>query len=281
MVATLLIKQLDIKENTQFVIIDSVGWVPSLKWLMADKNIPSIFFTEMGDGYSYIKKFKKIRLYIDADVGFRKYLTLLALKFFGHVESISVYEEGLGTYRDDLYSGLKKKFINAIGGGTNFGGCSLVKDIYVFVPNEYSERIKSKCEVKKINSSISLLVKENINTFSFDELVLKKFEENYTYKICFVYLPSWDADTRVLECLQNKNGLIIYKHHPHRRNKIPPHLYDVEIDGGAPAEFVITKLLNYFDKIYVYHHGTSVERYIQNERIEFIMTLPMIRFDFS
>lgn len=106
-------------------------------------SIDVVFVKTKGEAYAFCKKIKVDNLFIDSDVGVLNYFSLALLKLSINRLDIFVYEEGLGTYRKDLYSGLKKIVLSCMGVGVNFGGAAVSSKIFIYNPCEYKKNFPS------------------------------------------------------------------------------------------------------------------------------------------
>ena len=227
------------------------------------------------EAYQYASGERYSKLFIDSDVGMQKYLQLILYKFRSPNTFFAVYEEGLGTYREDLYQRWKKFFLQSIGAASFFGGCRLTKEIYIYDPNEYCEKFPKKyANAFRLMMSIEQLIAR------FQEVLLKIFgAEQLTLDItqacgetsCVIYLTNWSINERVLENLSTCAGVKLMKLHPHI--KIARQFNTcgfLPIAPSIPAEILITYASKKFKKIRVFHDGSSVGRYVSPGNVEFI-----------
>lgn len=262
--------------NSDFIIINSFEKARDIHDRLTKLNnqlgfTNTFIFNNLPDAYKHIQQLRYQHLYIDSDVGLKKHVQLLLLKLNSPFTSIFVYEEGLGTYRTDLYtSKIKKYILNIIGAGTFFGGSQLTKAIYLYDPDKYKNSFKSNSQKKiiKIKTNLSSFIDENIkelkNIFDHRENQAKSACSN-----CSIYLSSWTVDTNFIDTLIEKAGDKYIKLHPKLTN--PPQLKDfIKIENQIPAELILKSLSTQYKSVTVYHHGTSTQTYINARNITFV-----------
>src|SRR5690606_35901220 len=108
-----VINQLNIRTKAYLVIVDSFFNARSVYERMKSTDwefsgLSFEFFVSRSEAHQFVRMHKVNNIFIDADVGVRKYFDLLRMKLNNRLLSINVYEEGIGTYRTDLYPGVKK-----------------------------------------------------------------------------------------------------------------------------------------------------------------------------
>lgn len=275
MVAMSLIEQLDLKAVSDFLIVDAFANAEDVaQRLQKYSNFGrSIFCDSFKKAYRIAKKRCYQHLYIDSDVGLRQYAQLVLIKVFHRKKEINVYEEGLGTYRNDLYHGTRKYFLDLIGAGTYFGGCSLTSKFYAYRPEEYKIKLNVHYKkVEEIRKPLEQFILENIDIlrdiFNFREIE-KIMNFSMFYDECHVYLSSWTIDNSIMKDINGFSGLKLLKPHPHIKNNKSNEGF-LTIPAYIPAELLLIKLLEVCKKINVYHHGTSASRYINSDRIHFV-----------
>jgi hypothetical protein len=257
---------------------DSENIVQKLKEhlkIAAIRNI--LYFENQSLAYSYLATNHYSNIFIDSDVGFKRYLELLRIKINNISTQILVYEEGLGTYRNDIYktnsisSRIKVGLLMAVGVGVVFGGNFLTKSIFLFSPNEY-------CPIQKKNTGVVLIKNTVEQTITKFELALSSVFNPQTDLVsalavrpntCTIYLSSWTISDKFLARLVCARDLIIIKLHPHIKTKPNPLLGCIYIHHSMPAEILLTIASKYCDSITVFHHGTSATRYISRQNIKY------------
>lgn len=218
------------------------------------------FFEEWGEAYRHFSKGGVDQVFIDSDVGVNKFLTLMCLRFSAPDLRIAVYEEGIGTYRDDLYSGLKRRLLSSCGVGVHFGGSSFVDEVWVTRPAAYVGQFGSKKPVKLFSISY-----EDFSISGLGELFSgKKFLVSRGSAECIFYMTGWTIDYGLLDDLEQRSGVDIFvKLHPHIKDNSLKLSNAKSLPPSLPAEFVISELAKAYDYVTVLHCGTSAEFYCQ------------------
>lgn len=273
MVALSIMHQLEIAGRSHVIVVDAFagarGVAERLAFLPKPFSGISVAFVDSTTrAYHLLRDNRFSAIFIDADVGFRKAMDLLRIRLNNIEVSINVYEEGLGTYRADLYRGIKRRVLQSIGIGTRFGGFILTDSLYLYRPDEYEEAFRSiRPKLNAIKKSLVSFIVDYFDTL----LVLF----NYTPpdlidgKKCSIYLSNWTIDTSFVNSFLLMPGDGYIKPHPHIIN-FQEDSYRLVIDPAAPAEIAILSLLRIYDKVDVYHHGSSVERYVNDPRLHYI-----------
>tara|TARA_Y100001001_G_scaffold138884_2_gene141360 strand:+ start:2101 stop:3027 length:927 start_codon:yes stop_codon:yes gene_type:complete len=220
---------------------------------------------------SVVAKLKPTNVFIDSDIGLKNLIYLAKLKICAGLPSLFVYEEGVGTYRSDLYLGLKRTIFQVFGIGVNFGGSAFSDGIYVYDDEAYASvdgRVSKSCT--RIKKTISCILRENL-------LVLERIFESRSFfesvkvknEVCHVYLSSWKVDEAAVELLAKKDGDRYMKTHPHIKSSDYSDLNSelVVIPSHLPAEIVLGFFVNCYKRVFVYHHGSSVCRYMPESSV--------------
>lgn len=274
MIVLAIIKQLPEKIHKELLIIDFFADAEKVSIKLSeiiDSTFSVIFLKDDIQAFNLSGKKKYKKLFMDSDVGFFRNLTLFNLKIRSIKTIFCTYEEGIGTYRNDLYFGVKRTFLKIIGCGVNFGGNWLTRELYVYNIDEVPLK-KSKTRIVRINKNIQNLIEEDkyFLAYVFDDYeFLNEFSKFNNYN-CLVYLSSWDIDLELFDLLKSIRSECFVKLHPHIKIQLERHVNFHIIDSRIPAEIFLSNLSFYCNKILVIHHGSSVDRYIKNEKIEFI-----------
>lgn len=285
-VAQIILSQLEMVTRAEFVVVNSfIGACSVAKKLnVYSKDISSTLFDSATEAYRYLSKKKCDKIFIDSDVGLKKHFFLVRLKLYNPHVTISVYEEGVGTYRDDLYKGWKKFILSLVGAGTYFGGNFLVNSIYLFSPEKYEKVHGRKLEVVQLKRDLETTY--SVNEASY--LALFDFDSEYKNILqianvddCFVYLQSWDYDEAGMDKFSCCAGFRILKPHPHRSHIISDlGVCDFVVGPQVPAELLLGLLSRTFKHITVFHHGSSASSYIKASNVEFIELNKIKRYTF-
>jgi hypothetical protein len=270
-IAIIIQRQLDIEEQSTTIIVDAfydaIGTAdrllnnPSYKGtVIFERDHLAAYITARGQQFN--------NLYIDTDVGLKKYLQLT---LHHRNQNISVYEEGIGTYREDLYGKLRKFALNLIGAGTHFGGCYLTSRIFLFNPTLYKENFPfSKCNVTTINTSLQDFISKNLPFLNelFNESNLRIAHSNSEINL---YLTNWEIDKELIENFKNIPGHNFIKPHPHLKSKNLYYPRSITlVSQSIPAELFVVAALYSNNTVNVYHHGSSSQIYLSSRKLRFI-----------
>lgn len=209
-------------------------------------------------------------IFIDSDVGVKNLLDLCKFKIKSLRTEINVYEEGLGTYRNNFVnSNTRKMVLNLFGVGCYFGGCFLTKKIHVFEPEIYSQKIPSlKEKAVKISIDFSKWIHENKNEliaiFSPGFKIWCSSNQNTAH----LYLSDWNIDANFIKNSLNLDNFYI-KLHPHIKNAFTNDFKQLLfIPQSLPAEVALILLIEKFKTITVYHKNSSCMHYVSSTKIK-------------
>jgi hypothetical protein len=87
---------------------------------------------------------------------------------------------------------------------------------------------------------------------------------------CAIYLSSWTVDDAALARLRIVDGLRIIKLHPHIKIDHCEGGNVMNVHHAIPAEILIRFASKHCKSVTVFHHGSSVTRYISRPNLEFI-----------
>lgn len=273
LVALSIIKQLGIDQRSYLAIVGTFynarlvyERLATANWELSPLSIK--FFESHKDANKFIIKSRASNLFTDGDVSVKKYLELQSIKLRRKSITINVYEEGLGTYRTDLYSGLKKRILNLLGVGTNYGGCILTDSLYLFNPDLYKNTFpKSQVKLVQIAMRPVDIISSYFDSLSFifDHSPISRGSED----VCHVYLSSWGVDYDFLKEFSKLRGDKYIKLHP-RAKAIRGENYGVMVSRTPPAEMVLLDMMGKYKTVNVYHHGSSVEKYFSEKNVVFL-----------
>lgn len=231
-------------------------------------------FKTHADAYRHARKRKYRQLFIDTDCGIQKAFTLLRQKVASSSTEIIVYEEGVGTYRSDLYGNpIRRLAVRAFGAGAAFGGSVFTNRIYVYDPPLYLRQVGrlggSPC---KINTNLINFARTNRsildNLFAVPEVTPGRQGEP-----CNLYLTNWGIDKDVTAAIAAKPGVFFIKPHPHLAHLSADDskfMSALVIAAGVPAELLILRLLDNYPNLTVFHHGSSAARYLAGAGANFV-----------
>ena len=277
MIALTIIEQLSEKILKELIIVDAFDNSEKVALNMTEfgKKWGTVTFKKSHDeGYKYASEAGFSKLFIDSDIGFKKYIQLLVLKIRSKKTLIAVYEEGLGSYRKISYAKWKKSILNFIGAGTNFGGCSITKEIYLYDADQYSEKFHTKnISVIEINLRISKLMDRSwealVSIFDADSMALH-VDTSKVDSTCMIYLSNWWFREEDLEKFSSLDELKFLKLHPNiKKIELRNHYGFTPVLSSIPAEILILHASKHFNKVKVYHHGSSVCRYVGFKNVDF------------
>lgn len=213
-------------------------------------------------------------VFLHWDIGFGTNLRLRSIQRRNTGVEISVFEEGIGTYRDDIYPPFKKMLFNFLGLPVNNGGSNFSKKIYVYDPEEYLRKVtKPAPEVIKIVQPLSKLIvkyeRQFLQVFDPDCFVEHNLE-NLRGKVCVIYLSDWDFLLEQTCGVFSEDSFNILKLHPHNKSKIVSDGSFMVAPNSLPAELLIISAARKFAEVRVFHRGSSAQRYINIPNVKFI-----------
>ncbi|MEZ9543755.1 hypothetical protein AB4209_17640 [Vibrio sp. 10N.286.48.C11] len=211
------------------------------------------------------------RVYIHSDLHFEMFF----LGKFNHADFF-VYEEGLGSYEKSITKITNRKwknyiiyFLTKIGLVNSTPGKSKKnKKQYLYFPEKY-EATHPDYAFKTFSFPFSFVENYLYNKDMFDNI----FELNSIVlpegnKIC-LYLSSNSRTINYMEyyeLISYDYDFSIFKPHPNVADQYDN--IDLEFRDKM-AEILIMKLLDSDKFVDVYHHGTSAEQYIIDDRVQF------------
>lgn len=215
------------------------------------------------------------RVFLDSDVGVRNAWTLRMLKAWSPSTRLCVFEEGIGTYRQDIYSPARGMAVRALGGSTHFGGLPATNEVWVHRPDAYGSLFPRQADkVRVINSSLQSWIASNMSQLELiflggplDDLLPQGSRRGR----CAVYLTAWTWRPDAYEVVRAWGGLSVLKLHPHIQSDEDElrSLFDLALPASIPAELVLLALARRFEEVAVFHHGTSTEQYIHHEGVTY------------
>ncbi len=272
-----IISQLEKRDRFTLLVVDGFGYSFEFSHRVADSDLGWFeveWFPSKKDAYSFLAKNKFSEIFLDSDVGFRNFLSLSIIKLSNLSSKIIVYEEGIGSYRNDLYKGASRLILNTIGAGTSFGACSITSEVYLTNPLKYRvcfPGFKKKCI--KIEESIFSLVQKNIEKllfiFGVNEFC-SLIKTNIKSNECVVYLSSWNVDYSIIKRVLSFDGDKYIKLHPHIEEKLATGcngLDVVNLPSNAPAEIFLSLLCREYKRVKVFHHNSSVRYYVHDSKV--------------
>ena len=270
-----IIRQLGISDQSFLVVTNSFRDAEAVceRASRADWDLSSMdirFCADRSEAEQYATRLGVRTLFVDSDVGLRRFLLLLKTQLGLKRPQIWVYEEGLGSYRTDLYKqDIKHRLFDALGIGTHFGGSRLTRGIYVCEPSLFRERFPDQVvEVRKIARTPCEIIEGNLKEWSriFDYVPVSPSSET----ACALYLTDWSVHPDGVARLNEFPGDKYMKPHPHIKEI--PAVTGVElISATPPAELVLIDLLGTYQSVTVFHHGSSCEKYVGDQRVSYVL----------
>ena len=276
MISLMIIKQIEFQKRKQIIFIIDHFFNSKELYQSLKKTLPhiEIFWFETKKQALKKKNFlKNDHIFIDSDVGLRNWITLSLLKINLNKIILNIYEEGIGTYRNNLSkSSLKKTIFSAFGIGTHFGHFWGTENIYVFNPTNYIKETRSKKNVVRIQGSLKTWIQNNDtkikNIFPNLKNTEKFFKNQDHSETAIIYLSGWKINTELMQCICDKRNSFI-KLHPHLKKKPDAHQFGktIIIPNSIPAEIILLQLIKNYKKIYVYHENSSSLHYVNDSKI--------------
>lgn len=211
-------------------------------------------------------------VFIDSDIGLRRYFQLLCFKIINPHSEVHVYEEGTGTYRTNLVrSKLKKAIYRAIGAACYFGDSFTTKKIHVFDAKEHRKKLPHlKQKQIQIFKSISDFVGE------YESEILTIFCKGFNFEAigssgdAYIYMSDWHVDEKEIVLITKHDNAFI-KLHPHNKEAEIQSYKAIAaganwIPGVIPAEVVLSILSKRYDRVFVRHKNSSAVKYMSKLR---------------
>lgn len=275
MVAMAIFEQLDDRVVKHILLVDNFACAHEVYLRLRElrhRNWVIHYFAEEKLAYAFSIKSRFDKLFIDSDVGLRQHLTLMKLAVLSPKTVLAVYEEGLGSYRSDLYSGAKAAVLQFFGCGIFFGGNRQTKEFYLFEPQQCTNTVRAKkikivCGIARLISANRTLLEATFG--SFDDLT--KIIQKRNSDDCLIYLTSWTVEDDRIDALCRGVGTVIVKPHPHIK-ALDAAKWSARCflaPAGLPAEMIIDSVAAAFDNVTVMHHGSSVGRYLNFPNVKF------------
>lgn len=273
LISTSLIRQLNVANKSTLIIHGGFTGAKEVFYRFDTESIKIsgakvIYLETRKDVFKWVKKASPLNLFVDGDVGIRNFISLLFLKICNLGLTICIFEEGIGTYRRDLYGSFKKILFPMFGVGTNFGGSVLTSYVYATDPDKYKAifpRLSRRVRAIAEGPGKVLLGSQKAWGEIFD---YQEITDRFSNK-CNVYLTNWNLDHDAVKRMMDHSGDNYLKLHPRclDQAEVPG---VVMLKATAPAELIIADLSRKYTEVNVYHHGSSVEQYFSKANVNFI-----------
>jgi len=212
-------------------------------------------------------------VFLHWDIGFGTNLRLRSIQRRNRGVAFSIFEEGIGTYRDDIYPPFKKMLFKFLGLPVNNGGSSFSKEIYVYDPDEYRRKVtKPAPKVIQIVQPLSKLIVRYEHLFLqvFDpDRFVERYLKNLRGKVCIIYLSDWNFSFEQTSGVFSEASINILKLHPHNKSEITSDGSFMVAPNSLPAELLIISMARQFAEVRVFHCGSSAQRYIDIPNVTF------------
>lgn len=231
-----------------------------------------IWFVSYRKLFSYLRKRlnNNDRLFIDSDYGLQTNFMLSRLK----TKEIYVYEEGTGSYRNDLLSARcsNKVFYNLLsllGNKEHFGGSKWVKGIYLY---DHKKHISNVPDFKGSRLSFRKGFVDNLKEV-YSEILSE--QEKVEYKnlvkgksVC-MYITNWkynplidDLFRNLKETSENEDILFVLKPHPRLEEFSKNFEFDTVLSNSVMVEYILLIFKEFAANLVVYHEGSSALLYL-------------------
>jgi len=231
------------------------------------------FFENIDVTFNWLIENKKNfdTLYIDSDVNHRKEFSLLRNL------NITVYEEGVGTYRKNQYKPRRKVlgslfllFLKIRGYKNRRGGNKYTQNIIVYFPDFYKNYLN---ENKKNVIGFRKPFIEHLK--SCEEIDI--FNQNINFsdlhnKNVLLYITDWEIDEKEMSIIKSTScEMKIIKPHPHLKQVSNQDGFDMSIKGDMLAEILILRLIEVVSSlVIVSKYSTATIYFLNHPKIEII-----------
>ena len=213
-------------------------------------------------------------IFIDSDIGSKRFFQALFSFLYRSPISYIVYEEGIGVYRTNIRGSLYTFLSKLIGFGYVFGSNRFTHKIYVIDKFKYDSKLPFLSK-KSVQIKVELL----------DMFEKYKVEISQLISDLDTCLKNFVSDRRVILLLPEKNASLpsnaafledsdcdkFVKYHPSLRANAKYRLnHFQEVDPLIPAEMLIFYLSNASSSLIVYHMGSSATYHRYGLNVEFV-----------
>lgn len=228
-----------------------------------------LFVKDVSEKNHWLRWHKINNLFLENDASWKIFFIYL----LGHIKSLYVYEEGIGSYQDNNKHGFEAIIRRVIGIGNHFGNSKYSKGIFLTKPWLYNHKFKTS-KGRPFCSSFVDCIKRN--EALFEKLVGCMPEMlDVRNKSILIYVTDWDINQEVLERLEKQGqnyDLCLLKPHPHiiQNEKIGNKSFLV-LQGQVMMEMILYYLLKRNNHVTVWHHcSTSVVHFLDKIESELL-----------
>lgn len=237
-----------------------------------------LYFNSIREAIFYSIKNKVHRLYLPSDVGFIRGVELFLLKLTTPKVCISIYEEGWGFYRKDLYKGIKKILLDKMGFGVHFGGNVFTKNVLVYNVKRYQDFFFGIKNIRLIEMNLAKTILSEVSLYDswYSHEYLNFFTS--TRKLDIVFFTEYETSDDLIKQIQlfekitKNNNCVYYKLHPRNyANKLDEYIDKkyLKYPEHVPVEYFLLKLLSMGIEINAYHYHSSIAFYLDEYDINF------------
>lgn len=225
-----------------------------------------ITIQDKADYYNYIKNHRINYLIVENDASVRMFAFMLIAKLKNQVKALYVFEEGIGSYRNDLHTGFNKllRILTLI--GPHYGASIFCKHIILYEPEFYNKKFHSR---KAIPFSIKFIDGLKKHQILFHKLCgdLPPNIDVLNQKI-LLYITNHSIDRDILsKMIREKNSydVLYIKPHPHIKilDCIPKEIRIIQTN--ILMEFIISELLCKDNNLTIWHQASTSLIYFTNK----------------
>lgn len=231
-----------------------------------------VFFSSSYDAYQWLKNnvSDKDFLYIDSDYGLKKTIWLSKI----NSKNIFVYEEGTGSYRNDLIkithaNYLMMSFLKLIGIKEHMGGGRYTKGIVIYDVEKHERMIPEYSKTRKsfkreFMQHVPIIKHHFSNTIDNNREIL----QGILSKKILLYITSWEYNANVDTIMsQYPDHIKIIKPHPHIKIIYNQTNFDYIFSNDVFIEIFIINAIEVCKEIIVLHENSSAMQYIGSDNI--------------
>ncbi len=210
------------------------------------------------------------RIFLDSDVGVKTPVAMYLARALRPRLRFSLYEEGLSLIKPHPEERPSNMLVS-LGAVPTLGEGRLTDEIWTYSPDAVRARLPEGGCVKRIEPRIEDFVvglRQLLSVVFWPSLT--DDVRRWSGRRCLLYLSSWRVEPRVFDHMAGVDAFTICKFHPHLSGVTThPRGVDHVVSAAVPAELLLLELLERFDDVEVWHHGTTVAYYVTSSRIRF------------